>query len=70
MSTLFIGDDGFHNILLLFCGENKKITFLLASLKQLINSKNPSSNPPHKTCSGFQFHVAACDSKICSESCL
>ncbi len=57
--------DGFHNILLPFRGE---IEFLLDCMKSLTNSSNPSSNPSQEAASGFE--VSACDSTICSESCL
>jgi hypothetical protein len=48
--------DGFLNILLPFRGE---INFLVACMKPLTNSANPSSNPSQETSSGFE--VSACD---------
>jgi hypothetical protein len=54
--------DGFNKIWLPFV-EKFKIKFLLASLKSLTNSENPSINPLQEACSGFQ--VTACDSKSC-----
>ncbi len=35
-SVLFMSTNGFHSIRLFFCGENKKIKFLFASLKSQI----------------------------------
>jgi hypothetical protein len=61
-----MSDYGFHNSWLPFCEESKKLSFLLASLKTLTNSGNPSSNPLQEAC--FDFPVAVCDSKSCSES--
>jgi hypothetical protein len=60
ISTFCISADGFYNICLPFCWENLK-KVLLAPLKPLTNTENPSSNPLQEACSGFQ--VAACDSK-------
>jgi hypothetical protein len=52
--------DGFYNIWPPLVAKIE-IKFLLASLKSLTNSKNPSSNPLQEACSGFQ--VAGCDLK-------
>ncbi len=62
----YMSADGFHNSWLPFCEESKKLSFLLACLKTLTNSENPSSN--HLQEAGFDFPVAVCDSKSCSES--
>ncbi len=51
--------DGFHKIWLSFCGENKKISFWLASNKALNNSENPCSNPLQEACSGIQVAAYA-----------
>jgi hypothetical protein len=44
-----------------FLWRKLKKKFLLASLKPVTNTENPSSNPLQEACSGFQ--VAACDAK-------
>jgi hypothetical protein len=46
--------------------EKIKKKFLLASIKSLTNSENPSSNPLQEAFSCFQ--EAACDPESCSES--
>jgi hypothetical protein len=55
-TMLFMTADRF---LAFFLRRKSKIKFLLASLKLLTNSKNPSSNPLQEACSGFL--IAACD---------
>jgi hypothetical protein len=62
---LFYQRDGFHNFGS-FSWRKFKIKFLLASMKSLTNSENPSRKPFQEACSGFQ--VTAYDSKSCSES--
>ncbi len=48
------------------CKENKKLSFLLASVKSLNKCENPSNIHLQGTCSGFP--ISACDSKSCSEN--
>jgi hypothetical protein len=43
------------------CKENKKLSFLLAFVKSLINCENTSNNHLQGICSGF--FIAACDPK-------
>jgi hypothetical protein len=63
-SVFFMNAESFHNIWLVFCGENYK--FWLAFMKSLTNSENPSSNPLQEACTISQ--VVACNSKSCDGS--